>query len=142
MGPDAAAKARAIRQMLAGSGISLPAVVQDQSALLNQIASDAGAVPWTGDEAGKAIGIRLVQFTGAPPPRSAAVAAAPAYDDALKHADAVAAELHGQLPDADARGSVTIQRVDELYDLLGRSILYRAGDTLARDPSASVSPAR
>ncbi len=138
IGDDAAAKARAVRRLLAADSTSLGAMVRDQSPLLNQLADDAGAEPWRSDETGNGIVIGLVQATAVPAPLAGAVGAQ-AYGDALQHADALVQALHAQLPDGRAHGPMAVHGVDELYDLLGRSILYGAGDRLARDPSARAA---
>lgn len=138
VGAAAAADARAVRGLLAGSGLSLGGIVRSQSALLNQVADDAGADPWSAGATGDAASLRLVQAPPASVPRARS-AATPAFDDALLRADSLVRDLHDQLPSADAGAAVTVGGVDALYDLIGRSILYSAGSTLARDDAARAA---
>jgi len=148
VGSAAAGAALSVRGLLAGSRVELASLVQRQSALINQIADDAGAQTWsTGggatsdplagapDSGANRLTLPLVQSAAA----AAAMApagAAPAYDDALRRAGAVLAELRAQLPAGAGGAPIAVSGVDELYDLLGRSVLYTAGTLLARNGPA------
>jgi hypothetical protein len=131
VGAEAARRAQAVQSLLAQSKVDLSALLAVQAPMLNQIAIDAGATPWIAQaDAGASSDVRLSQRHA---PAQAASGAGTAYDDALQRGDAVAGELRAQLPQADA--AVNVAGIDQLYDLLGRSILYNAGVSIALDPA-------
>ena len=131
VGAQAAGRAVAMRSLLNQYRIDLPGTLVLQAPMLNQIARDAGATPWiAAADGGASSDVRLSQrraATQSPPGTGSA------YDDALARGDAVGAELRAQLPQAD--GATKVHSADELYDLLGRSVLYNAGVSIAGDPA-------
>jgi hypothetical protein len=136
VGTRAAEQAQAVRSALAAASIDLAASLQTQSPLVNQIAQDAGATPWDlGSDPGATPAIRFVQRT--PPTSARPLITAAAFDDALQHGSALATQMRAQLPQADQ--VVAISGADQLYDNLGRSILYGAGVTIARDRAAQAT---
>ena len=151
VGAAAAGAAQELRALLAAGNIDLATMVQQQSTLLNQIAADAGAQGWNADAStdqatprnpgsgsGAVVTLALVQAT-APARAARAATGVPAYDDAVRRAGVVLGELRTQLPAGAATPGVTAASADELYDLLGRSVLYSAGVTLARNDAAQAA---
>jgi hypothetical protein len=136
VGARYADRAQAVRAALAGASIDLKATVQAQSALINQIAQDAGAAPWdVGYGPDASTSIRFAQHT--PPISARPTITSAAYDDALQRAGALSNLLRTQLPQADQ--ALTVASADQLYDDLGRSILYAAGVSIARDRAAQAT---
>jgi hypothetical protein len=141
VGAAAAQRAQAVRAALAGAGIDLPALISAQAPLLNQITRNAGAQDWSpgggeGAGAGQAASISFAQRTFVTTARDAALRSV-AFDDALKRADTLAAQMRAQWPQADRSQDIT--GADQLYDSLGRSIFYAAGVTVARDSSTRAT---
>ncbi len=133
IGARAASRAQAVQAALASAGIDLGALLRAQASLINQITSDAGAQPWTipaapGAPAQIQFSLRSAGVTPGLPWR---LGNAPAYDDAIRHADALAATLRAQLPQADS--PVAVSRIEDLYDRIGRSAFYDAAAGIAAD---------
>jgi hypothetical protein len=126
-----------VEALLADGHIDLKAVVAAQSTLLNQIAHDAGASAWdTSQGQDGQVSINFAQ-TYAPASARRIATSDPAYDDALQRADGLLQDLRIQLPSAGNATAVT--SADQLYDLLGRAILYSAGNRLSHDPAARAA---
>ncbi len=137
LGNTVADQARAVQAILSRGKLNLRTLLQAQAPLLNQITQDAGAVPWIiADTSGASTMIRFAQRGPIATPRRTIIPA-PAYDDALKQADAVAGALRAQLPQGDR--PITVESTERLYELLGRSILYSAGVSIAADPAARAA---
>jgi hypothetical protein len=137
VGKVGADRARQVQSILAGAGVDLRPLLQAQAPLLNQIAADAGATAWSIGAAGDSPAtIVLAKRAAADLPRRTVVPAA-AYSDALQRADSLAADLRAQLPQANT--AATVASIDQLHDLLGRSILYSAGVAIGRDASARAA---
>ena len=139
IGTRPAAQAQAVQAALAGAGIDLGALLRAQAPLINQVTSDAGAQPWTipaapGTPAQIAFSLRSA---GAIPGLPWRLANAPAYDDAIRHADALTATLRAQLPQADSAAPVS--RIEDLYDRIGRSVFYDAAAGIAADGQAKAA---
>jgi len=137
VGSAAAARAGMVVAMLSSGNFSLARMVMAQSALVNQIAQDAGAQGWEVGTGGEdSVSIALTEAGGADPaPRSAT--SEPAYDDAMQRGDSLLNELRLQL--ANTGASVPVRSLGQLYDLLGRSILASAGQHLFRDAAARAT---
>ena len=135
VGTETAARAAAVRNLLASSGLDFPAAVAMQAPMINQMTQNADAASWSiVDDAPP-----VVSFAQRAPgfPSSPRFAVPPAFDDAMQRADALAAQLRDQLPQATTAGPVA--SYDQYYDLLGRSILFSAGVSLSRDPAARAA---
>ncbi len=148
IGEHSAAQRRAVAAALGATNIDLGKMVGQQDALIRSIAQQARAAPW-GESApfldpasGAALGPPAAPSEGAPvliqfaAGRHAASDLAgqttqDGYFDALHRGDVVATELRGQLPAADR--SIPVKQVDELYRLLGASVLYAAGVRIGSD---------
>lgn len=131
VGAEAAQRAQAVQAALASANIDLPALLRAQAPMLNEITANAGAANWViPNTPGTPASIRFGQ-------RSAATISSrsdsSSYGDALQRGATLAADLQAQLPQAGNQVDVT--GVDQLYDLLGRSVLYNAGVTITRDPA-------
>jgi len=137
VGANAAARAQAVEAMLNAGNFSLGRMVIAQSAMLNQIANDAGAQGWAGGASGDApVSLLLTQAGVADSARRLATKD-PAYDDAMQRGDKLLSALQGQLPQAGT--AVSITSVGQLYDLLGRSVLFTAGRRLSHDTAARLT---
>lgn len=137
VGAAAARRAAAVRAMLVSAAIDLPGLLQAQSPMLNSITQAAGASDWdVGAADGASPSVRFAQRTVIAPPLHG-LRSTPAFDDALERANAVSSELQAQLPQADQ--SIAVGGADQLYDMLGRSILYVAGVTIERDAAARAA---
>ena len=139
IGAHAAAQAQAVQAALAAAGIDLGTLLRAQAPLINQITGDAGAQAWTipaapGNPAQIAFSLRSA---GAIPGLPWRLDNAPAYDDAIRHADALAATLRAQLPQADSAAPVS--RIEDLYDRIGRSVFYDAAAGIAADGRAKAA---
>jgi len=128
-GPAIARRASAVRAILASSPIDLSATVTDTSVLLKQIADAAGADPWIATPTSVRIRAAAQPVPTIDPPSTGS----PAYYDAVSRGEALAQEMTGQLVQAD--GSSDVTRVEQLHELLGRSILYAAGVGYLRQES-------
>ena len=127
VGPGAAAKSRAVQAALADANIDLPTMLKLEAPMLNEIASNAGATPWRiGTQGDDASDIRFSQRTSA---ANRSDETGNAFGDALRHADMLVDELDAQLPQSN--NVVGVRAADQLYDLLGRSILYNAGVSIS-----------
>lgn len=137
VGSAAANRSQAVRSMLAQSGVDLRGLVDLHSASMNQIAHDAGASAWVAQ--GDGPGIVAISFASAPPGISARrlATAAPAFDDAIARGDAVLGEMRSQFP--GGADPLPVSTPDQLYDLLGRSVLYAAGSRLSHDEPAKAA---
>jgi hypothetical protein len=136
VGQDAANSGQAVQSLLARSGVDLSGLARQQAPLARQITDVAGADPWAVGADGGPVQIRFSQRNPGSSP--APEAGAPAnYADALQRADQLSAELRAQLPGAGA--SVPVQGLDQLYDLLGRSLLYNAGVTFSADAATRAT---
>ncbi len=133
IGTEAAAEAQAVRTALGAAGIDLGTLLRAQAPLINQTTNDAGAQPWTIPAApGNAAQIPFsLRSAGAIPEPPWRLHNAPAYDDAIRHADTLAATLRAQLPQADS--PAPISRIEDLYDQIGRSVFYDAAAGIAAD---------
>jgi hypothetical protein len=137
VGTSAAARAQAVQALLNSGNFALGRMVIAQSPLINQIAHDAGAQAWTpGANGDEAVSLLLTE-AGAPDSARRLATSDPAYDDAMQKGDQLLSELRLQLPQAGASASVT--SVGQLYDLLGRSLLFSAGRRLSRDTAARAT---
>jgi len=137
VGTAAADRARSVREMLAGSGIDFSGIANAQASIINGISHDAGAVPWdfgTGDD--QSVSVTFAQSYSPASARRLAMSD-PVYDDALAKADTVLANLRSELPSGS--GSVNVTSAEQIYDLLGRSILFSAGNRLATDTAARAA---
>jgi hypothetical protein len=137
VGAPSAARANAVTLLLARSQVKLPVIVAAQSTLLNQISQDAGANAW--EVPSGVDGSVLISFAS---PRGALTArrmsmSDPAYDDALRQGDRVLQDMRSQLSSEGT--AVPVASADQLYDLLGRSVLYTAGSRLAADTAARAA---
>ena len=129
VGAQISASATAVRAALARSGFDLPAAVADESLLLRKITDDAKAEAWTSNSGTGPVGLQLAM---APPPTvDAPPSGSPGYYDAVARGSALARSLIDELPQTNR--TTEVARVDELHDLLGRSILYAAGVTYLRE---------
>jgi len=137
VGAAAAARAASVEAMLSAANISLSRMVLAQSALVNQIARDAGAQDWeAGAGTDDTVSIALAEAGWSDSVRHLATSF-PAYDDAMQRGDNLLRELRLQLPDTAA--TVSVRSAAQLYDLLGRSVLASAGRRLSRDTSARAT---
>ena len=137
VGSAAAARAQTVQAVLSATGADLHAMVMAQSALINQIAHDAGAQPWdAGQASDHVVSIRFKQPYVANLPRRAGTSSE-VFDDALQRGDLVLQDLRAPLP--AAADGIAVGSVDRLYDLLGRSVFYNAGSRLVQDASARAA---
>ncbi len=129
VGPDAAARGNAVRAALATSGFDLPGAVADASILLRDVTDAAGADPWLVDGAGKALQIRMA--TRPAPTIDPPASATPAYYDAVARGSDLAQSMLATLPQASQ--PMPISGIDQLHEMLGRSILYAAAVSYLAD---------
>lgn len=137
VGAAPAAQARTLRDVLAAGHYALPRMVVTEGPLVEQISRDAGATTWsTLSDPADVVLIAFSEPVAASSARRMA-SASPAFDDALQRGDSLLQDLRAQLP---AGGSpIEVKSVDQLYDLLGRSVLFSAGKRLAGDPAARAT---
>lgn len=138
VGKHAADEANAVRTALASAQVDIRALVIAQSPMVNQIAQDAGAAAWIPGAAGTdtPTQIPFTETPGSATPRATQTNGS-AYLDALRRADSVASDLRRQLPQAGS--PVAVSSMDQLYDLLGRSVLYSAGTSIMRDDASRAA---
>jgi hypothetical protein len=137
VGTAAAERARSVEELLANGQVNLVSVIASQSTLINQITHDAGATAWVfGSDVNEPIAVTFAQSYAPATARRIAMSDA-AYDDALQRADGLLLNLRTQLPSGG--NPVPIRSANQLYDLLGRSVLYAAGSRLALDPAARAA---
>lgn len=132
-GADAAQRAARVRAALAQSGVDLPQLATELAPLQADLASAAGADPWSataGDGAAAAtVGVR---FAGHPPPTpDPPLDATPDYADAVQRGTALSQQMVAALPSGAA--VMPVRSLDELHELLGRSLLYVAGSGYLAD---------
>jgi len=129
VGLEMSRRASAVRVLLATSGFDLPAAVADESALLRKITDAAAADPWIAVS-----GVARIRMALDPPPMvDPPASGSPGYYDAVSRGDALATSMIGQLPQTN--GLTDVERIDQLHDLIGRSILYAAGVNYLREDS-------
>jgi hypothetical protein len=121
VGHQVSGRAVALRTMLSTSGVDFAAAATDQSALLRQVTDAAGAEPWIVG----ASSVRIKMVLQPPPTIDPPATGSPAYYDAVSRGAALAQAMIEQLPAANEPIEVT--RIEQLHDLIGRSILYVAG---------------
>jgi hypothetical protein len=129
VGSEIAGRAEAVRGLLASSGFDFVAAVADESTFLSKIMAGAGAEPWVVG----ADSVRISLTPEQPPTVDPPTDGSPAYYDAIAQGTALAQLMTNQLPLADL--PVDLTRIEQLYDMLGRSILYTAGVKYMRDDS-------
>jgi hypothetical protein len=129
VGVDTSHRAASVKALLASSGFDLPGAVMDASALLTTITDAARADPW----AARSGTVRIRAASDPPPAVDPPASGSPAYYDAVLRGSALAQAMMAQLPESNVFTDVT--RIDQLYDLLGRSVLYVAGSNYLREDS-------
>ena len=129
VGPEISRRAAAVRALLSVSGFDLTATSADESALLRQITDAAGADPWTAGTS--SVRIRLAMEP--PPAIDPPLSGSPAYYDAVSRGSALARAMIEELTQANEATDVT--RIEQLHDLLGRSIMYAAAVSYLREDS-------
>jgi len=129
VGAEISRDTASVRTLLASSGFDLASAVADESALLRKITDVAGADPWVASNGSVRIRLALEPPPITDPPPSGS----PAYYDAVMRGTELAQSMIAQLPQANEPTDVA--RVEQLYDLLGSSILYAAGVSYLRDDS-------
>ena len=134
VGSEPAARADALRSVLAAGNYALPRMIVTQGPLVDQISRDADARNWTMDGSNSSV----VSIPFAEPVATASArrmaTTSPAFDDAMQRGDSLLRDLRGLLPSGGS--FVEVKTIDQLYDLLGRSVLFCAGNRLAGDPAA------
>jgi hypothetical protein len=129
VGSDISSSAAAVRAALSSSGADLTSIISDESTLLRQVTDAAGADPWI-------LGTTSIQIRMAlqpPPTVDPPASGSPAYYDAVARGSALAQKMIDQLPQANEHVDVT--RIEQLHELLGRSILYVAAINYLREES-------
>jgi hypothetical protein len=129
VGPEISTRAATVRTLLASSGFDLAAAVADESALLCQVTDSAAAEPWVAN----AGSVRIPMALEPPPAIDPPLSGSPAYYDAVARGNALARSMIDQLP--QAAGPSEVARIEQLHDLLGRSILYAAAVSYLRQDS-------
>ena len=128
-GVGAARRGAAVRTLLASSDFDLASAVYDESSLLRSITDGAGADAWVSDQG--TVRLRMSQVP--PPTVDPPTTGSPAYYDAIMRGTDLAMSMISQLPQAD--GITQIVRVDQMHEMLGRSILYVAALSYLRQDS-------
>jgi len=129
VGADPAARAATLRSELAASGVSLASLYADLAPLAREASDAAGAEAWT-LAAGQS-GVRLRLASLPPPTVDPPQSGTPDYDDAVMRGTMLSRSMTGLLP--QAAQIVQVARLDDLHELLGRSILYAAGAAYLSD---------
>ena len=127
--PETAHRAATVRALLSASGFDLTATAADESALLRQITDAAGADPWIAGTSS----VRIRMIMELPPTIDPPPTGSPAYYDAVSRGGALAQAMIEELPQANEVTEVT--RIEQLHDLLGRSIMYAAAVSYLREDS-------
>jgi hypothetical protein len=128
---DASAMHRStvVRIALAQSGVDLPQLAADIAPLQRDLADAAGAEPWTVDAAAASVRLR---FASKPAPTpDPPIDGSPDYTDAVSRGTALSQQMLGALSPGPA--IVPVHRLDELHEMLGRSLLYAAGASYLAD---------
>jgi hypothetical protein len=112
--------ATAVRTLLSKSGVDLRAAVADQSVLLRQITDAAGSDPWVAQSSS----VRIRMALQPPPTPDPPSEGSRAYYDAVLRGTTLALSMIEQLPSANEPIDVT--RIEELHELIGRSVFYTA----------------
>jgi len=129
VGPEVAQRGAAVRAALASSNVNLPALVADLEPLQRDVADAAGADAWALTPDAASVQLRLVSR---PPPTPDPPSLASAdYYDAILHGTDLSMSMLGALAQGNRWSNVA--RIDELHELLGRSILYAAGVSYLSD---------
>jgi hypothetical protein len=136
VGGAIANRAQGVRDALSSAQIDLQKIIDAMSPLASQIAQDAGARPWVLGPSPGTAQVQLVQRPAILAPTRSAITAY-AYDDALRQADTRAGEMMAMLPQATA--PTVVGGAAQLYDLLGRSVFFVAGASIARDEAARAT---
>jgi hypothetical protein len=123
VGTEIAQRGVAVRTALAASGVDLPALVADLEPLQRDVTDAAGADPWT--VAAGAASVKLRLLWRPPPTPDPPALASPDYYDAIVRGTSLSMSMLDALPQGNR--STTVTGIDELHELLGRSILYAAG---------------
>jgi len=124
-------RAAAVRAALASSRFDLVSAVADESALLRKITDAANVEAWAADPG--AGPVRLQLAIEPPPTPDAPSTGSRGYYDAVARGSALANSLIDELPQGDRVTEVA--GIEQLHDLLGRSILYAAGANYLREES-------
>jgi hypothetical protein len=120
VGYQVASRATAVKAILSTKGIDLAGAVADQSLLIRQITNGAGADPWVAGTSS----VRIRMASQPPPTPDPPLNGSRAYYDAVSRGGALAQAMIQQLPTADE--PMEVSRIEQLHDLIGRSILYAA----------------